>query len=55
MAITNKGIGIKYPMTRSSMGAFEVNRTTVDAVRDSLKILILTNHGERVVNYDLRM
>jgi phage baseplate assembly protein W len=55
MAITNRGIGIKYPLMRSSIGAFEVNRTTIDAVRDSLRILILTNHGERVINYNLRM
>lgn len=53
MAITNKGIGIRFPLRRSTQGAFEVNRTTVDAVRDSLKILLLTNHGERVINYEM--
>ncbi len=29
-----------------------MNNTTIDAVRDDLKILILTNFGERPIHYD---
>lgn len=49
---TVRNINLKYPLRKSSLGAFETNQATIDAVRDDLKILILTNHGERPAQYD---
>lgn len=43
-------INIKFPLKRGVKGAFETNRTTLDAVKDDLKILLLTNHGERPIH-----
>jgi len=45
-------INIKFPLKRGSSGAFETNKTTLEAVEDDLKMLILTNHGERVIHSD---
>ena len=45
-------ISIKFPLRKSSQGAFEGNVETIDAIRDNLRILLLTNHGERPINYD---
>ena len=55
MALTPRKIspvGIKFPMKRSSRGAFATNDSTIDAVIDDMRILILTNHGERPVHFD---
>lgn len=41
-------INIKFPLKKSTKGAFATNNTTLEAIKDNLKILILTNHGERV-------
>lgn len=48
----NKGLNIKFPLRKSVHGGFELNKTTVDAVRDDLKSLLITNWGERMVHYD---
>jgi phage baseplate assembly protein W len=45
-------INIKFPLKRSNKGAFETNDTTVNAIADDLRILLLTNHGERLVHFD---
>ena len=47
-----RSINVMFPMKKSSSGAFQTNITTFDAVRDDLKILLLTNHGERPIHYD---
>lgn len=52
MAINVRPINIKFPPKRTSFGVFATNNTTIDAVTDNLKILILTNHGERPCQYD---
>jgi len=39
-------------MQYATKGAFATNDTTVDAISDDLKILIKTNWGERVIQYD---
>ena len=44
-------INIKFPLRKSVRGAFETNEETIDAVRDDLKLLLLTNHGERPMRY----
>jgi phage baseplate assembly protein W len=45
-------INIKFPLQRSPKGAFETNDSTIDAVADDLRILLLTNYGERPIHYD---
>jgi phage baseplate assembly protein W len=45
-------INIKWPLRRGRRGAFEINEDTFDAILDDLKLLILTNHGERPVHFD---
>lgn len=54
MAITtaNKPINFKFPLKKSSQGGFERNYTTLDAVASDMKLLLLTNHGERPIHYD---
>jgi phage baseplate assembly protein W len=44
-------INIKFPLRKSANGSFETNATTIQAVADDLKMLIITNHGERVAQY----
>jgi phage baseplate assembly protein W len=45
-------INLKFPLRKSPQGAFAGNSTTIEAVKDNLKILLLTNYGERPINYD---
>lgn len=45
-------INMKWPMRHGTKGAFETNEDTFDAILDDLKILILTNFGERPVHFD---
>lgn len=45
-------INLSFPLRKSSKGAFETNQSTLDAIRDDLRILLLTNHGERPIHYD---
>lgn len=44
------GINLKFPLRSYRKGFFEMNQTTVDAVREDIKVLLLTKKGERVVN-----
>tara|TARA_R100000234_G_C4984787_1_gene172684 strand:+ start:911 stop:1330 length:420 start_codon:yes stop_codon:yes gene_type:complete len=44
------GINLKFPLRSYRKGFFEMNNTTMDAVREDIKILLLTKKGERVVN-----
>ena len=46
------GINLKFPLQNSSKGAFATNEDTFDAILDDLRILILTNHGERPIHFD---
>lgn len=39
-------------MQKSAQGAFATNTTTLEAVADDLKLLLLTNHGERPIQSD---
>ena len=45
-------INIRFPLRKSSQGAFEGNVETIDAIRDDLRILLLTNYGERPILYE---
>lgn len=43
-------INIKLPLGRGSLGFFDMNNDTRSAVKENVKITILTNIGERVVS-----
>lgn len=45
-------INIVFPMRRGIQGAFAANTETLRAVSDDLRILLLTNYGERPIHYD---
>jgi len=45
-------INIRFPPRRSFKGAFDTNQSTVDAIADDLRILLLSNFGERPVHHD---
>lgn len=47
-----KSINLKFPLRKSPNGAFQANYTTIEAVKDDLRMLLLTNHGERPCLYD---
>ena len=44
------GVNLKFPVRSFREGFFEMNNTTRDAVKEDIKILLLTKKGERVVN-----
>ena len=44
------GINLKFPLRSYRKGFFEMNNTTLDAIREEIKILLLTKKCERVVN-----
>jgi phage baseplate assembly protein W len=46
------GIGFAFPFTKSPQGGFTINTLTIDQVQDDLLILLLTNYGERPMQYD---
>lgn len=52
--LANKPIGIRTPMRlgQGSDGIFQMHFALSDQIRDNLRNLILTNHGERVAIYD---
>lgn len=50
--IPTQPINIAYPVQHSGKGAFLTNDTTLESVADDLKILLMTNWGERVIHYD---
>ena len=47
------GVNLKFPLRSFRKGFFEMNNTTLAAVREDIKVLVLTNKGERVVNTDI--
>ena len=47
------GINLKFPLRAYRKGFFEMNNTTRDAIREDIKILLLTKKGERVVNSNI--
>ncbi len=44
------GINLKFPLRSYRRGFFEMNNTTIAAVRENIKTLLMTVKGERVVN-----
>jgi phage baseplate assembly protein W len=45
-----KGINMKFPVRSYRKGFFETNSTKLDALREDIKILLLTRKGERLMN-----
>lgn len=45
-------INYTFPLKRSDQGAFALNDSTIEAVSDDLRILLLSNHGERPIHID---
>lgn len=45
-------IGIKTPLRRGAAQLFETNSDLFEQLRDNLRNLILTNHGERLCLFD---
>ena len=45
-------INYKFPWKKSPKGGFASNEETIDAVADDLRMLLLTNHGERLIHGD---
>ena len=45
-------INFQFPFRKGVAGGFAVNNTTITAVKDDLKILLLSNHGERPIHGD---
>ena len=44
------GINLKFPLRSYRRGFFEMNNTTTAAIRENIKILLMTAKGERVIN-----
>jgi len=47
------GINLKFTLRAYRRGFFEMNTTTLAAVREDIKILLLTKKGERLINPDI--
>lgn len=45
-------IGIRTPLRYGNQSLFEMNDDLFNQIRDNLKNLIMTNHGERLVFFD---
>jgi phage baseplate assembly protein W len=53
-AASSRPIGIMTPVRSGddADGIFKMHRTVIDQVRDNLRNLLLTNHGDRVVQFN---
>jgi phage baseplate assembly protein W len=52
---TKNPIGIKSPLSfgdSTDDGLFSMHRNLLDQIKDNLKIILRTNHGERIPHYD---
>lgn len=47
------GINFKFPLRSYNNGYFEQNQTTLEAVKEDIKTLLLTKKGERLIHADL--
>lgn len=43
-------INLQFPLRKYNKGFFQGNDTTLEAVREDIKILLLTRKGERLIN-----
>lgn len=49
----SKFINLKWPLRKYRRGFFEGNNTTINAVTEDIKILLLTRRGERLIHTDM--
>lgn len=47
-----QGYSPKIPYTRDTIDGFSTNKTALETIRQDLKMLLLTNPGERMMNPD---
>lgn len=48
-----KGHSVKLPITNDKLeGAYSMNRTVEESIKQNFKMLLLTNPGERIMNPD---
>ena len=43
------GISVKLPLERDAQDGYAINKTTLEAVKQNLKMVVLTSPGERVM------
>ena len=46
-------INFKFPLKSANRGFFQGNQTTISAIREDIKTLLMTVKGERVMNKDM--
>jgi len=51
--MNNKSINLKWPLRADNENFFSKNKTTLSAIREIIKVLLLTKKGERVINPDI--
>ena len=51
--MNNKSINLKWPLRADNESFFSKNKTTLSAIREIIKVLLLTKKGERVINPDI--
>ena len=49
----NGGINFKFPLRAENYGFFQSNKTTIAAVREDIKTLLMTVKGERVMHKEM--
>jgi len=47
-----ESINLAWPLQKSNRGAFLTNESTLDAISDDIRLLLITNHGERPIHFD---
>ena len=47
------GINFKFPLQSANRGFFQSNKTTIGAIREDIKTLLMTVKGERVMNKNM--
>jgi len=47
------GINFQFPLRSENSGFFSQNQTTIAAIREDIKTLLLTSKGERIIHSDL--
>ena len=52
-AAANNGINFKFPLRSENQGFFETNKTTIAAIREDIKTLLMTVKGERVMHKEM--
>ena len=52
-AATNNGVNFKFPLRSENNGFFSSNKTTIAAIREDIKTLLMTIKGERVMHKEM--